>query len=140
LPPVRPPAGYGADVGRPAAPTPDSIARDAIMQVLERYRMAYEQRNLDGLKQVYPTAPQNYINGLRYAFKDYKSLEYTFTADPEFLHVDPALGMATVKRPTLSKPEYKGPGSPPLKQVHTFTMKRENDAWNIVDLKSVLAK
>jgi serine/threonine protein kinase len=138
--PTGKPNGYGSEVGRPAAPTPDSIARDSVMQVLESYRVSYEQRDVDALQKVYPTAPSNYINGLKYAFKQYKSLEYTFTADPEFLHVDPALGTATVKRPTLMKPEYKGPGSPPLKHVNTFTLKRENDVWSIVDLRSVLVK
>ena len=103
-------------------------------------RSAYEQKNIEGIKRIYPTAPPNYINGLKYAFKDYKSLEYSFTGDPEILHVDPALGTATVKAPTLLKPEYKVGGSPPQKQVNTFTLKRQDDVWSIVDLKSAAAK
>ena len=134
------PDRHGLELPRPAPPTPESVARDAIKQLLESYRAAYEQRNVDGIKKVYPAAPQNYMNGLKYAFKDYKSLDYTFTGDPEFMHVDPALGTATVKAPTLLKPEYKVGSSPPQKHVNTFTLKRQDDVWNIVDLKTAVAK
>ena len=80
------------------------------------------------------------MSGLKYAFKDYKSLDYTFTGEPKFIDVDPALGTATVEAPTLLKPEYKVGGSPPQKHINTFTLKRQDDVWTIVDLKSAVAK
>ena len=64
--------------------TPDGIAKDAIQRVLEQYRTAYEQLDVQGIKRVYPGAPPAFINGLTYAFKSYKSLEYTYTGAPEY--------------------------------------------------------
>jgi hypothetical protein len=118
----------------PPAPTPEGIAKDAIQRLLEAYRGAYERRDLGAIKGVYPTASEGFLNGLKYAFKDYKSLEYTYTGPPEFLDLNPALGTAIVKVPALSKPEYKGPGSPPQKQVNQFTLKRHDDKWSIAHL------
>ena len=52
----------------PAPPTPDRNRRDvdltaldrqAILKVLERFREAYNRKDLDGIKQVYPTVPKN---------------------------------------------------------------------------------
>jgi serine/threonine protein kinase len=124
----------GTPKPEPALPTPDGIAKDAIQRLLEAYRAAYEQRDLEAIKRVYPAASGGFMNGLKYAFKDYKSLEYTYTGPPEFLELNPALGTAIVKIPTLSKPEYKGPGSPPQKQVNQFTLKRHDDKWSIAQL------
>ncbi len=134
------PTGEGTVKPPPPPPSPESIAKDSIQQLLEQWRSAYEQRNIGAMKQLYPTAPANYINGLKYAFNYYKSLEYTYTSPHEFLHLDPALGTATIKVPSLSKPEYKGAGDGPQKHVNTFTLKRQDDVWTIVDLRSVLTK
>ena len=116
--------------------TPDGIAKDAIQRVLEQYRTAYEQLDVQGIKRVYPGAPPAFINGLTYAFKSYKSLEYTYTGAPEYLSLDPALGTAIVKVPALSKAEYKGPGQPPQNQINQFTLKRHDDTWSIAQLTS----
>jgi serine/threonine protein kinase len=126
--------GTGGPKPDAPAPTPEGIAKDAIKLVLEQYRAAYEQRNLQDIKRVYPGASDAFMNGLKYAFKDYKSLEYTYTGPPEFLDLNPALGTAIVKVPAQSKPEYKGPGQPAQKQINQFTLKRHDDTWSIAQL------
>jgi serine/threonine protein kinase len=134
------PAHRESDDGGPKAPAavprnPEAIAKEDISKVLEAYRVAYEHRDVPGIQRVYPTASEKFINGLRYAFKDYKSLEYTYTGPPDFIELEPGMGTATVKIPSLAKAEYKGPSSPPQKQINQFSLKRREDVWTITDLK-----
>jgi serine/threonine protein kinase len=135
-PPPEDPAGEGAkSAPPPAPPSPESLAKNAIQQLLEKYRRAYEERDIDAIQKVYPNAPSGFVKGLEYAFKEYKSLEYTYTGPLEFVHIDPALGTAKVKVVTLSKPEYRGPRSKPQTRINHFTLNRQSDTWSIVGIE-----
>jgi len=114
-------------------PTPESIAKDAIQELLESYRLAYEQRDLGGIKRYYPAATDKFMGGLKYAFSQIKSQEYTYGA-LEYVHLDPALGTATVKVPTVMKAQYKAGNTPPQNLVNIFTLKRHDETWSIADL------
>jgi serine/threonine protein kinase len=127
----------GRDVKEPAAPlSPEAIAKDDIQKVLEAYRKAYEARDVDRVKGVYPTAP---VKNLSYFFGQVKSLEYKYTTPPEF-DVNPALGQATVKIGSLVTPEYKGPKSPPTKLKNLFTLHRQQGVWTISQLEATPEK
>jgi serine/threonine protein kinase len=117
-----------------AAPrrTPDSIAKDEITKLLADYRHGYEKLDPEAIKRVYPSVS---VNGLRNAFRDYKSLEYTYVGEPEFLDLNSALGTATVKAPATFAPVYKGPKSPPQNLVNTFELSRFDGNWSIKSVK-----
>jgi serine/threonine protein kinase len=113
-------------------PTPEGIARDEIKKILAAYRQGYEKLDPDAIKRVYPGVS---MNGLRNAFRDFKSLEYTYVGEPEFVDLNPALGTATVKAPATFAPVYKGPGSPPQNLINTFELARFDNAWTIKSVK-----
>jgi serine/threonine protein kinase len=113
----------------PAVLTPEAIAKEDIQTLLEAYRKAYESRDVERIKRVYPAAP---ASNLSYFFKQVKSLEYKYTGPPEFVDLNPALGDATVKIGALVTPENKGPKSDPMKLANTFTLKRQAGNWSIV--------
>jgi serine/threonine protein kinase len=127
----------GRDVKEPAAPpSPEGIAKDDIQKLLEAYRKAYEARDVDRIKSLYPTASDRFTNGLKYAFKDFKSVEYKYTTPPEFVELNPALGQATVKIGALLTAESRGPKSPPQKQKILFTLQRQQGTWSIAQLEA----
>jgi hypothetical protein len=113
----------------PAVLTPEAIAKEDIQTLLEAYRKAYESRDVERIKRVYPAAP---ASNLSYFFKQVKSLEYKYTGPPEYVDLNPALGDATVKIGALVTPENKGPKSDPMKLANTFTLKRQAGNWTIV--------
>jgi hypothetical protein len=117
----------------PAVLTPEGIAKEDIQTLLEAYRKAYESRDVDRIKRVYPAAP---ASNLSYFFKQVKSLEYKYTGAPEFVDLNPALGNATVKVGALVTPENKGPKSDPMKLANTFTLKRQDGNWTIAHLEA----
>jgi hypothetical protein len=132
--PADPPSADKDHDGKPdtpARPSPESIAKDEIQKLLNAYRTAYERLDVDGIKRVYPTAP---LAGLRRAFNDYKAAEYTYTGEPEFIDLDPALGTATIKVGALLTPQYKGPKSPPQKLLNLFKVARHDGNWTIREL------
>jgi hypothetical protein len=136
--PGEPPRSRDTDGdGKPDAkprPTPESIAMDEIKKLLAAYRHGYEKLDPEAIKRVYPGVS---VNGLRNAFRDYKSLEYTYVGEPEFVDLDAALGTATVKAPATFAPVYKGPGSPPQNLVNTFELSRFDNAWTIKSVRVV---
>ncbi len=115
-----------------ARPTAESIAKDDIKKLLAEYREAYERLDPEGVKRLYPTVS---VSGLRTAFRDVKSLEYTYTGEPEFVDLNPALGTATVKAPARFSPTYKGPKTPPQNLINTFELSRFDGTWTIRSLK-----
>jgi Protein kinase domain/Divergent InlB B-repeat domain len=115
----------------PARATPESIAKDDIKKLLDEYRAAWERLDAEGIKRLYPGAS---VPGLRRAFGQYKSLEYTYTGAPEFIDVDPALGTATVKVGAKLSPVYKGPKEPPQTLTNLFKLVRHDGTWTIREL------
>jgi hypothetical protein len=109
-------------------PTPEAIAKEEIKLLLESYRGAYEMGDLNGIRAVYPGAPASHLNrvtGLR-------SFRYTYTAAPEFVSLDPALGTATVKITALQTADDPDP----RKQTLTLKLVRRDGRWMISDLSS----
>jgi hypothetical protein len=134
----RPAAPEETRVGKdgkevPAVLTPEAIAKEDIQALLEAYRKAYESCDVERVKRVYPAAPSS---SLSYLFKQVKSLEYKYTAAPDYVDLNPALGNATVKVPALVTTENKGPKSDPMKLANTFTLKRHDGNWTITHLEA----
>jgi serine/threonine protein kinase len=117
--------------GGEKGPSPEAVARDEIHRLLKAYSTAYERLDLEGIKRVFPAAP---LAGLRRAFNEYKSAEYTYSGDFEFIDLDAALGTATVKVAALLTPQYKGPGFAPQKLVNLFKLARHDGTWTIREL------
>ena len=130
-PPAAEPGNDGKGGKEAAPPSPESIAHDDIQKLLEAYRKAYEARDVERIKGVYPTAP---VKNLAYFFNQVKSLEYKYTTPPEFDDLNTALGTATVKMNALVTAENKGPKSPPMKLKNLFTLKRQQGIWTIAQL------
>jgi hypothetical protein len=134
--PSHPPAPEPGNDGKggkeaPVPPSPEGIAKDDIQKLLEAYRKAYEARDVERIKGVYPTAP---AKNLTYFFGQVKSLEYKYTTPPDFVDLNPALGTATVKMNALVTTENKGPKSDPMKLKNLFTLKRQQGIWSIAQL------
>lgn len=125
--PVPDPEPEKPEDPKPPPPSPESIAKEAIEELLENYRKAFEKRDLSAIRRVFPKAPGNF----QLAFNQWSSVEYNFTAPSEFLDLNPALGTARVKRPATFEPEYKGPDNGAQKVVNIFTLKRTGDVWAI---------
>ena len=131
-PPAAESGKDGKDVKEAPAPlSPEGIAKDDIQKLLEAYRKAWEARDVERIKGVYPTAP---VKNLSYFFYQVKSVEYKYTTPPEFVDLNTALGSATVKINALVTTENKGPRSEPVKLKNLFTLKRQQGAWSIAQL------
>ena len=77
---------------------------------------------------------------LKYTFSQWKSVEYTYEGEPEFVDVDPGLGTATVKIGSTVKPEYKGPREKPMNLNNVFTLRRHDGVWKFQEVKTTPKK
>ena len=78
----------------PPAPTPaDVTAKSQIEELLTKYCAAYDQLELQALKQIFPKAPEV----LRNQFRQYKAMQCTLTGPPEYQELDPIGGTAKLQ-------------------------------------------
>jgi len=139
----RPPAPLPVPETEPPAPPPTppkpsaeerakAAAKADIQDLLNAYRLAYESLDVERIQRVYPSAP---VEAFENAFRNYKALEYTYTAPPEFIDLDAALGTATVKVPGMLKVDMRVGRAPPRALTNLFTLKRNASTWGIVDVR-----
>jgi hypothetical protein len=84
----------GVLVPKAADPTPpDVTAKEQIQDVLTQYCAAYDQLALESLRKIYPKAP----NILRDQFRQYKTMQCTFTGPPEYKELDAIHGTARLQ-------------------------------------------
>jgi hypothetical protein len=127
----------GPDKPLPPPPTAEGIAKDEIKELLKAYEAAWESLDVGQIQRLYPAAP---VSGLKHAFSQFKSLDYNYEGEPEFVDLDPGLGTATVKVGSTLKPEYKGPKEKPQNLNNLFTLRRHDGVWKFQDVKSTPKK
>jgi len=71
----------------------EEVAKKQIGELLERYRVAYEGRNFEGLRETFPTAGKQFSD----QFKELKSLQYAFAGPPKYVQLDPEAGTGLVE-------------------------------------------
>ncbi len=133
------PAAAAPEAAKPLPPPPtaDGIARDEIKDLLKAYKTAWEALDVSQIQRLYPAAP---AANLKYTFSQWKSVEYTYEGEPEFVDVDPGLGTATVKIGSTVKPEYKGPREKPMNLNNVFTLRRYDGVWKFQEVKTTPKK
>ncbi|MPZ20812.1 MAG: protein kinase [Luteitalea sp.] len=118
----------------PAEPTPapEEVAKEEIQKVLDEYRAAYGRLDLQALRRVFPGVSD--VIGKQ--LKQYTSLDYTFTGQPEFIDLDAALGSGTVKVDARLAPRARVGGSlKPYERTDEFKVERRNGRWIIREFK-----
>jgi hypothetical protein len=114
-----------------ATPAPEEVAQKEIQKVLDEYRAAYSRLDLQALQRVFPSVPD--VIGRQ--LKQYTSLDYTFSGQPEFIDLDPALGSATVQVDARLAPRARVGSPKPYERTDVFTMERRNGRWIIREFK-----
>jgi hypothetical protein len=115
----------------PPAPPPEQIARDAIKAALEKYRVAYEEKDYSGIRVVYPTAPTVFQT----QFRQYAKIEYTYGGEPKFVNLDVRGGAAIVEVPTTFAGTRPVGGADKRGGVTRFSFLKRgaDDEWVIVN-------
>jgi serine/threonine protein kinase len=83
----------GSLVTPPPPTPPDVTAKRQIEELLTKYCAAYDQLELQALKQIFPKAP----DALREQFRQYKTMQCTLTGPPEYQELDAVGGTAKLQ-------------------------------------------
>jgi hypothetical protein len=134
----QPPA---AVVPSPATPpakreTQNATAVDeaAVRNVVETFFRAFEERNADELRQVWPTIPQKRYDGYKSSFADARSI--TMQIVSQSVNVSPDGGTATVL--TESQQQYTpkfGKSSKKSEASWKFQLAKKNGVWVLTDVQ-----
>jgi hypothetical protein len=111
----------------PAIPSPHPDDKQAVQDVLEQYRHAYEHKNVDELKTIWPGMMDSAATGLRRVFRDARSVRMTYNI-VEGPNIDgDRANVGFTQSLTIS-------GQPQVAQV-VMTLKRVNTHWQIEFLR-----
>jgi len=112
-------------------PPPPPAPRDerrAVNDVLEQYRQAYEHKNVDELKTIWPGMTDSAASGLRRFFRDARSVRMTCNiVEGPNIEGDRAI-VAFTQSLTIA-------GRPHVAQQVVMTLKRVKSTWQIESLK-----
>jgi hypothetical protein len=112
----------------PPPPPPPRDERRAVNDVLEQYRQAYEHRNVDELKTIWPGMTDSAASGLRRFFRDARSVRMTCNiVEGPNIEGDRAI-VAFTQSLTIA-------GQPHVGQQVVMTLKRVKSTWQIESLK-----
>jgi hypothetical protein len=111
----------GAAPPPPPAEAPDVQAKREIMALLERYRAANEARDLDTLRQVYPTVHPSVVETL----KGLTSLEYHYVGEPRYIELQPGR-RAVIEVRTRQVYELQTGSRPPSETIARVTLTKVN--------------
>jgi hypothetical protein len=133
--PPAPPKVTPSDDGPIAPPPPpkplppDVVARKAIEDTLERYRVAYEDLNVVGMQRVFPSAADRF----KAQFQAYKDMEYSFAGPPKYVQLDPLAGTAMVEIETKQTATPKVGSRRSNDSLLRFNLKKNgaDDEWII---------
>jgi hypothetical protein len=110
---------------------PDVLAKKEIMAVLERFRVANEERNFGALKEVWPSA----YPSIEDLFKSVRSSKYEHTGEPK-IDLQLEKNVAVVEVPTKQTNDYVSGKRPPSTTIATIRMSRANanNRWQIMNV------
>jgi hypothetical protein len=112
-------------------PVPDS---EAVKQVLQLYEAAYNSRDAQALWKIWPNPPGNIKHSIETSFDNAVSIQMHLR--PSQFQFAPDGNTGTVKgRLSQSYSPRKGSPQPMRDDDFTFFLKKNNGAWNIVDLR-----
>ena len=115
-----------------ADPTPPEVtAKEKIQDLLAEYCAAYDKLALEALRLVYPKAP----NILRDQFRQYKTMQCTFTGPPEYKELDAINGTAKLEVGVKQAYELRVGGEKTSNVVATMILNRPEGRgpWVIED-------
>ena len=119
----------GGTSGNPAGASATAAHRKAILDVLERYRTAYNVKDLAAIRQVFPSVARDLFGG---GLRDCASFDLQFARPTVDFLSD---GTATVKTLATYRciPRTRRPAvsQPPV--TDTFEFERQGDSWVIKD-------
>jgi uncharacterized protein YbaR (Trm112 family) len=134
----QPPAAVVPAPSTPPAKreTQDATAVDeaAVRNVVQTFFRAFEERNPDELKQVWPTIPQKRYDGYKSSFADARSI--TMQIVSQSVNVSPDGGTATVS--TESQQQYTpkfGKSSKKSEASWKFQLAKKNGVWVLTDVQ-----
>jgi hypothetical protein len=105
--------------------TPEDHAKNEIQQLVKRYCSEYQTLQPARIQMVYPNVPQDVLKD---RFREYKSLQCTVTAPPEFDRLDASeAGFAQVKFGMKQVIQMKSGGAPQtVETIVTMVLSRMN--------------
>jgi len=112
--------------GRPADPAP------AIRSVIQRYALAFDQRDADGLRQIWPSMGKRYA-GFKNSFGSAASIHMEINISN--LEVGQDGATATVTSTAVQQYTPKGGKTTSLKDTYVFQLAMKNGAWFITDVQ-----
>jgi hypothetical protein len=107
--------------------------RPAILAALEQYRAAYQNRNIDALKAVYPTLAGEQLQARERAFKDKRgcrALDVRFGDPVVSLTADATVAHVNVMSTYVCTP-VTGQAKPQEPLPDLFQMRKQGDSWVI---------
>jgi ketosteroid isomerase-like protein len=135
LSPASPPANSGIpSVTKPETP-PASNPTDtnaAIRAVIQRYAVAFDQRDADGLRQVWPSMGKRYA-GFKNSFASAASIHMEISISS--MDVGQNGATATVTSTAVQQYTPKGGKTSSLKDTFVFQLAKSNGTWFITDVQ-----
>jgi hypothetical protein len=117
----------------PPPPSLEKLAKDAIEKALETYRESYVERDYAGIKVVYPTAPQTFVQ----QFRQYSKIDFTYGGPPKYVSLDPRAGSALVEVQTTfaGARTVGGADKRAGAMLFSFLKRGADDDWVIVNTR-----
>jgi serine/threonine protein kinase len=130
-------AALNAPPPAPVAPVKPEVTsatadHDAVVALVKRYSQAYEQRNADALRQIWPNIGKRYT-GLKTSFESASSIKMQLQT--ENVSIDPDGNTATVIAEFAQEftPQGKKPQNIKIRDV--FQLAKSNGSWVILDVQ-----
>jgi len=130
-----PPAATSApsSVTKPeTAPAMPADPAPAIRSVIQRYALAFDQRDADGLRQIWPSMGKRYA-GFKNSFGSAASIHMEINISNLDVGQDGAT--ATVTSTVVQQYTPKGGKTTSLKDTYVFQLAMKNGAWFITDVQ-----
>jgi hypothetical protein len=114
-----------------APPKPPELDSAGILGALNRYKSAYGNRNVDAIRKVYPSLPQDESERLRKNFNACRDVNVEFSGmQTSPVAEDPTVAVVTVRSTYFCQPRIKAPAQQ-VPQEDVFRLRNVNGVWLI---------
>jgi SnoaL-like domain len=105
---------------------------DAVLALIKRYSQAFEQRNPDALRQIWPNMGKRYA-GLKNSFESAASIKMQVQTESVSIAADGNTASVTAQVAQEFTPQGKKPQNIRFRAVFQFA--KSNGSWSILDVQ-----
>jgi serine/threonine protein kinase len=117
-----------AVAAKPPAPKGPELDRAGILAALQRFQAAYQKRDVNAIRQIFPSYPQREF---KRRFSDCRDLNVTFSGiEPAPVADDPNVALVALRSSYYCQPRIKAPPQE-VAQDDLFRLRKLGDGWYI---------